>query len=144
VTGGVAFGAILLAICGGVVYHVAAKSIPSTLPPALTLVVAYSVALVVSALAHFAAAPASAGPAPARLLHPAVIGLGVGAAMIELGYVAAYRAAAPVSSTSIVVNTLVATLLLPIGIASFGESLTLSRAAGVLLCLVGSWLLRHS
>jgi drug/metabolite transporter (DMT)-like permease len=141
--GGSAVGAVLLAVLGGVVYHASAKSVPKDLPPALVLVVAYAAAFVISALAHVSVPGLSSGPASGRLMHPAVIGLGLGAAMIELGYVLTYRAAWPVSLTSVVVNGMVAALLVPIGVWLFGEHLSPARILGLLLCLAGVWMLRH-
>jgi drug/metabolite transporter (DMT)-like permease len=136
-------GPVLLAVAGGVLYHTAAKSIPKDLAPALVLVVAYAAALMVSALAH-AILPLPAGaPSVRGLLHPGVVGLGLGAALIELGYVFTYHAAVPISVASVVINGLVATLLIPVGVVVFGEGLTLRRVSGVLLCLAGLWLLRR-
>jgi multidrug transporter EmrE-like cation transporter len=134
--------AVLLAVGGGVLYHISAKSVPKDLAPALVLVVAYATALAISAAAHVSLASVG-GTASARLLHPAILGLGIGAAMIELGYVLMYRAAWPVSVASQVVNGIVATLLVFVGLAVFGERLSLARVAGILLCLAGVWLLRH-
>jgi multidrug transporter EmrE-like cation transporter len=134
--------AILLAVAGGVVYHVSAKSIPRDLAPALELVEAYATALAISALGHLSFSSGSSSLASLRLLHPAVLGLGVGAALIELGYVLTYRAAWPVSVASVVVNGIVAAALVPIGLVAFGEHLTWSRLGGMLLCLAGVWLLR--
>jgi drug/metabolite transporter (DMT)-like permease len=142
--GGSPAGAILLAVLGGVVYHASAKSIPKDLPPALVLVVAYASALVISVLAHFSVPGLANGAASAdRLTHPAVIGLGLGAAMIELGYVLTYRAAWSVSVASVIVNGMVAALLVPLGVLLFGEHLSSARILGLLLCLAGVWLLRH-
>ncbi len=140
--GGPLLGAILLAASGGVVYHLAARSIPKDLPPALVLAVAYGTALVISAMAYVALPPMAGAAASLRAVHPAVVGLGVGAAMIELGYVMAYRAAGPISATSVIVNGLVAVLLVPLGVALFQEHLTTARMAGLLLCLAGVWLLK--
>ncbi|MGH9348331.1 MAG: hypothetical protein ACRD26_13820 [Vicinamibacterales bacterium] len=134
---------LLLAVGGGVLYHVCAKSVPKDLAPGHILVVAYATALAVSALAHLAVPSAPAGGVTSRLLHPAVLGLGVGAAMIELGYVLTYRAAWPVSTASVVVNGMVAALLVPVGLAVFGERLSWPRIAGIVLCLGGVWLLRR-
>jgi drug/metabolite transporter (DMT)-like permease len=142
--GGSAFGSILLAVLGGVIYHASAKSIPKDLPPALVLVVAYASALGISALAYFSVPGIGNGAAsPARLTHPAVIGVGLGAAMIELGYVLTYRAAWSVSVASVIVNGLVAALLVPLGVLVFGEHLSSARILGLLLCLAGVWLLKQ-
>lgn len=135
--------ALGLAVAGGVAYHVAAKQIPKDLAPTLVLLVAYATALAVSGVGHLVLGPGGALPNASRVLHPAVLGLGVGAAMIELGYVLTYRAAWPVSVASLVVNGLVAALLVVVGVAAFGERLSPSRIAGVLLCLLGVWLLRR-
>jgi drug/metabolite transporter (DMT)-like permease len=141
--GGSAIGAILLAVVGGVVYHASAKSIPKDLPPALVLVVAYASALIISAVAYLSVPGTSGAAATGRLWHPAVIGLGLGAAMIELGYVLTYRAAWSVSVASVIVNGMVAALLVPLGVLLFGEHLSSARILGLLLCLAGVWLLRH-
>ena len=142
-TGTSTFIAVLLAVGGGVVYHVAAKSIPHDAAPTLVLVVAYATALSISGLAHVSL-PNGAGQPPSwRLLHPGILGLGLGAAMIELGYVLTYRAAWPVSATSALVNGLVAVLLIPVGLIAFREEMSISKAAGILFCLAGVWLLRR-
>jgi multidrug transporter EmrE-like cation transporter len=127
---------------GGVLYHISAKSVPKDLAPALVLVVAYATALAISGVSHVWLSSHGVAASP-RLLHPAVLGLGVGAAMIELGYVLTYRAAWPVSVASVVVNGMVAALLVFVGLAVFGERLSLVRVAGMLLCLGGVWLLRR-
>jgi multidrug transporter EmrE-like cation transporter len=134
---------LVIAVVGGVVYHTAAKSIPRDLAPGLVLVVAYATALVVSAAAHAWLLPPLDTPSSSRLWHPAVLGLGIGAAIIELGYVLTYRAAWPVSVASVLVNGIVAAVLVFVGIALFGERLSFTRMGGMLLCLAGLWLLRR-
>jgi drug/metabolite transporter (DMT)-like permease len=142
-TGLTVLPAILLAVSGGVVYHVCAKSVPRDVAPAVVLVAAYATALLLSALALLGPALGGGQASLSRTLHPGILGLGLGAAMIELGYLLAYRAAAPVSATSVVVNGLVAALLIPLGLLVFGERLTAARAAGIVCCLLGVWLLRR-
>ena len=135
--------AVLLAVGGGVIYHVAAKSVPRDAAPTLVLLVAYVTALAFTGLAHFSW-PIERSHAPwSRLLHPGVLGVGVGAAMIELGYVLAYRAALPVSVTSVGINSMVAALLIPVGLLAFDEQLSATRIAGIMLSLTGVWLLRQ-
>jgi drug/metabolite transporter (DMT)-like permease len=134
---------LLLAISGGVLYHAAAKSVPKDLAPALVLVVAYATALAISGAAHVAMPAATAASSWSALLHPAVLGLGIGAAMIEIGYVLTYRADWPVSVTSVMINGAVAALLVPVGLLIFGERMSWTRVGGMLLCLAGVWLLRR-
>jgi drug/metabolite transporter (DMT)-like permease len=134
---------LLLAVAGGVLYHTAAKSVPKDLAPALVLVVAYVTALAISGAAHWAMPAASGSAVSWALLHPAVLGLGLGAAMIEIGYVLTYRADWPVSITSVMINGAVAALLVPLGLLLFAETMSWTRVAGMLLCMAGVWLLRR-
>jgi drug/metabolite transporter (DMT)-like permease len=135
--------AVVLAVSGGLIYHVSAKSVPREATPTLVLLVAYLTALAVTALAHISWPTEVANASASRVLHPAVLGVGVGAAMIELGYVLAYRAAAPVSVTSVGISSMVAVLLIPVGLLVFGEHLSATRIAGIVLSLTGVWLLRY-
>lgn len=141
-TGTTSIVPLLFAAGGGVLYHIAAKSIPRELSPALVLIVAYATALVAS-VGAWAWMPATPGIAMSRLAHPAVLGLGVGAAMIELGYVLTYRTGWPVSVASVMINGVVAAVLVPVGLLLFSERPSLMRFAGMALCMAGVWLLRH-
>jgi multidrug transporter EmrE-like cation transporter len=133
---------LVLTISGGLLYHVAAKSLPKTVEPLLVLVVAYGTALAVSVVAYVLSPPL-AGPGPStRPWHLALPLVGLGAVLIELGYVLAYRAAWPVSTASVLTNGVVAMLLVPIGILVFGDSLTIANLIGLALCVVGLALLR--
>jgi drug/metabolite transporter (DMT)-like permease len=142
VTGATSIVPLFLAAGGGVLYHVAAKSIPRELSPGLVLIVAYATALAMS-VGAWAWMPAAPGGTMSRLAHPAVLGLGVGAAMIELGYVLTYRTGWPVSVVSVMINGVVAAVLVPVGLLLFSERPSLTRFAGMALCLAGVWLLRH-
>jgi len=138
-----AFVAVLLAAGGGVIYHVSAKSVPRDAAPSLVLLVAYMTALSIAGLAHVSLRMEQGHIQPSRLLHPGILGLGVGAAMIELGYLLAYRAAWPVSVTAIVVNSIVAACLIPVGLMAFDEHVSVTRIAGMMLCFTGVWLLQR-
>jgi len=134
--------AVLLAACGGVIYHISAKSVPRDAAPSLVLLVAYMTALSISGLAYVSLQMEPGDIRRLRLLHPGILGLGLGAAMIELGYLLAYRAAWPVSVTPVIVNSIVAMFLIPLGAMAFDEHVSVARIGGVVLCLTGVWLLR--
>jgi len=136
-------GPLLLVVGGSIVYHVAAKSVPKTLEPFAALIGVYATALAASLAAY---ALVRRGPMPQHLSsmwHPTVAAVGLGVLMIELGFLQTYRAAWPVSMASVMMNGIVAVLLLPIGAALFGETITGVRVAGVALCLIGLSLLQR-
>ena len=136
-------GPLALTVAGGVVYHVSAKSLPRDLSPALVLVGAYATAFCGSLAAYVVLPTDQAATAASRVFSPAVISVGLGATMIELGYVLTYRAAWPVSVAAILTNSIVAVLLVVAGVAMFSERLSLSRALGLTMCLAGAWLLKR-
>ena len=134
---------LLLVVCGSLLYHVAAKSIPKAVEPVGALIGVYATALLAS-LAAYALARRGAMPAGmASLWHPTVAGVGIGALLIELGFLLTYRAAWPVSTASVMTNGAVAVLLLPIGALFFNEAITLIRIGGVALCVIGLWMLQR-
>jgi multidrug transporter EmrE-like cation transporter len=133
---------LLLVICGSLMYHVAAKSVPKAIEPFGALIGVYGTALLAS-LAAYAVARRGAIPGLSGVWHPTVAAVGIGALLIELGFLLTYRAAWPVSTASVMTNGAVAVLLLPVGALFFTEAITLTRVAGVALCLIGLWLLQR-
>jgi multidrug transporter EmrE-like cation transporter len=137
-----AFAPLLLAVCGSLVYHTAAKSIPASFDPVASLVGLYATALAGGIVAYAVARPPAATFAFSRLWHPTIAAVGIGALMIELGFLLAYRGAWSVSTASVITNGLVAVLLLAVGASIFGEPVTPIKVIGVLLCLAGVTLLQ--
>jgi multidrug transporter EmrE-like cation transporter len=135
------FGPLLLVVGGSLLYHVAAKSVPKTLEPFGALIGVYATALAASLVA--CAVTRRGALHLSGLWHPTVALVGIGALLIELGFLLTYRAAWPVSIASVITNGLVAVLLIPIGAAVFGEAITAIRIAGVILCLLGVTLLQR-
>ena len=133
---------LMLVVAGSLVYHVAAKSVPTALDPVASVIGVYAAALVASIVVYAAARPGSM-PGLTPMWHPAIAAVGLGALMIELGFLVTYRAQWPVSMASVMTNGLVAVLLVPIGALLFGEAITLVRVIGVALCLIGVSLLQR-
>lgn len=134
-------GPPLLVIGGSLLYHVAAKSVPKTVAPLAALIGVYFTALVASIIAYAVANRTSLSPISA-IGHPTIAAVGLGVLMIELGFLLTYRAAWPVSMASVMMNGIVAVLLLPVGAALFGETITAVRLMGVVFCLLGLTLLQ--
>jgi drug/metabolite transporter (DMT)-like permease len=134
---------LLLVVSGSLLYHVAAKSIPKGFDPAASLIGLYATALAGGVIVYAARRPAASAFAWSRMWHPTIAAVGVGALMIEIGFLLAYRGAWPVSTVSVFTNGVVAVLLVAVGAAFFGEAVTPIKLIGVVLCLAGVLLLQR-
>ena len=126
-----------LAALGHAVYHLGQKTLPTSANPMALLMGGYTVALLLATLAmpFFRAPGEAAWTAPAFNL-PVVI-LGVGAVLIELGFLLIYRRGGGLQWTGVAVSGLSALVLIPIGITYFREGLSPGRLLGVALTLAG-------
>lgn len=132
---------ILMAIAGGVTYHVGQKAIPPTVHPFAAVIIAYSIGILLCAVGMFFDPAGRSFAASVKDTNWAVIAVGVGAVVIEVGFLLAYRAGWNINSASVVCNISVALLLIPVGLLAFREHLSLRQAAGIGCCLVGLYLL---
>lgn len=132
---------ILLAIGGGVIYHVAQKTMPKQVDPFAAIILAYGVGIGCCAVAWVLMPSGRSWLDSWRASTAAVVMLGVGAALIEIGFLLAYRWGWNISSTSVVVAVTVALILLPIGLWQFREPISWQNAAGIAFCLAGLYLL---
>jgi uncharacterized membrane protein YdcZ (DUF606 family) len=132
---------IIMAVTGGVLYHVSQKSVPKQLSPFAAIIIAYAIGILCCFLAMLFV------PRERPLLESwqganwAVWLLGISAAIIEISILLAYRAGCNISITSVVVNIAVALVLLPIGLLIFRERVSWPNAAGIVCCLFGLYLL---
>lgn len=133
---------LLLVIAGSLVYHLAAKSIPKGFDPAAALVGLYATALAGGMVAYALLRPRATPVAWSRVWHPTIAAVGIGALMIEMGFLLAYRSAWPVSTASVITNGMVAVLLVAAGALFFGEPVTPVKLLGVALCLAGVTMLQ--
>ena len=132
---------ILMTIFGGVLYHVGQKAVPSTVHPFAAVIIAYSVGIALCIVGLAFDSSGSSLAASFKATNWAVVSVGLGAVIIEIGFLLAYRAGWNINSASVVCNISVALLLIPIGLLAFREHLSLRHAAGIGCCLIGLYLL---
>lgn len=128
---------LLLVVAGTLVYHFGAKSIPRAYDPVAALVGVYATALIGSLAAQFVNGWRLGSFHASRMWHPTIAAVGLGALMIEMGFLLAYRSAWPVSTASVISNGMAAVLLVALGAWWFGEPVTASKILGIALCLAG-------
>ncbi|HQR35359.1 MAG TPA: EamA family transporter [Blastocatellia bacterium] len=132
---------ILMTIAGGVLYHVGQKAVPQTVHPFAAVIVAYSVGILLCVAGLFLDPAGRSFSASFKDANWAVISVGLGAVIIEIGFLLAYRHGWNINAASVVCNISVALLLIPIGLLVFKEHLSFRHAAGIGCCLIGLYLL---
>lgn len=138
------FAPILLATLSATAYQVVQKNTPATAHPLLSVAVAYLLgALICLLLLPFFPLGSGFGEA-LRQLNWTTVALALTIIGIEVGYLLAYRAGWNIGVASLLSNSTVAMLLIPVSLLWFREQLSASQLAGIGFCLVGLVLInRH-
>lgn len=131
------YGALALTVLSNVLYHYFQKVIPGNVNPLLSLAVTYLVAAVATVLLLPLFPMQGALGAELRKLNWASVGLGAVIVGLELGFLLAYRAGWNLNLASLVANTTVALLLIPLGLLLFKEQLTPLNMLGIVLAIAG-------
>ena len=129
--------ALAIAITGQVLYHVTQKSISASAHPVVSLLAFYVVAALLT-LPLFWIFPMQASLIEeAGKLNWAVYGVAASIVLIEIGFLLAYRAGATLSSAFVLTSAVVTVSTLLIGLAFFNEAISMTKVAGIALCLCG-------
>jgi uncharacterized membrane protein len=131
---------LALIVGANVLYHLAQKTTPAGVHPVATMIVSYAVSLL-CCLLLLPFWPSPASPAPWRAFSWSAVALGPAILGIELGFLLAYRAGWKISVASLTASVTLALLLAPIGVLAYDESWSPQRTLGLVLCLVGLFLL---
>ena len=130
-----------VAVAATVAYHIVMKLTPASANPYLSLAVTYAVVTVAFSAVYLALPGPAALRAAFGELNWTTLALGVVVVFLDLGFLLLYRGGFDVSLGQIVTQSAAALLLLLIGVAWLNEKLTLVNIGGILLCVVGLWLI---
>jgi multidrug transporter EmrE-like cation transporter len=132
-----------VAIACTVGYHLVLKLTPAGVNPLLSLLVTYALVTVLFG-ALLAASPGGfEWRQEARQLNWTAIALAVAIVGLDLAFLYLYRSGFEVSLGALVTQSSAAMLLLVVGVVVFREKLSLANSAGIVLCLVGLWLVNR-
>src|SRR5215510_7903155 len=92
---------IAMIVFGGVLYHVAQKSVPRTVSPFAAIMIAYAIGIALCAIALAFDHRSDPLLDSVKNSNWAVAALGLGALIIEVGFLLAYRAGWNVSVASV-------------------------------------------
>jgi drug/metabolite transporter (DMT)-like permease len=133
--------ALSVAVAGQVLYQVMQKMVSHGAHPVLSLLAFYALAALMS-LPLFWLYPLNGSLAHGlRQLNPAVAGVAASIVLIELGFLLAYRAGGSLQASYVTSAAFTTGFLVLIGAVAYAERLDWSKAAGLLMCLGGIWLL---
>ncbi|HYX27031.1 MAG TPA: hypothetical protein VE863_00590 [Pyrinomonadaceae bacterium] len=129
--------AFALTVFGMLLYHLSQKSIPHDTNPFFVIVIAYAVGIALCVVfASFYPGKKSIVET-FRASNWAVFTLGAAAALIELGFLLAYRTGWRISIAAVATNAAAAVVLIPIGLLVFKDHLSLRNVIGLIFCIVG-------
>ncbi len=127
----------LLAVGGSLLYHLSQRSVPKDANPFYATVIAYVVGAAICVVCAQLYPSGKSFVETARGANWAVVGVGVAAMLIELGFLLAYRAGWKVSIAAVSVNVAGAAVLIPVGVLMFKEQLSLRNVVGLVFCVLG-------
>lgn len=132
---------LFLVVASNSLYQICSKSIPADANPFLSVAVTYGVAMVASLVVFFVrGSELSIGGEAAKLNWASAL-LGVVVIGLELGFLMMYRAGWEVSVGQFVASAIVAVVLVGVGALVYKEPITLSKVAGIVICLAGLWVM---
>jgi multidrug transporter EmrE-like cation transporter len=132
-----------LAIACTVGYHLVLKLTPAGVNPLLSLLVTYALVTVLFGALLVASPGGFEWRQESRQLNWTAIALAVAIVGLDLAFLFVYRSGFEVSLGALVTQSAAAMLLLVVGVAVFREKLSLANSAGIVLCLVGLWLVNR-
>ena len=134
---------IALAVCSEVVYQICARSTPQTLNPFASLTITYLIGAAVSAGIYFIMSEGG------NILHEwgqanwTMLILGIAIVGLEAGAIYMYRVGWSVNTGYIVKASFIALALIIVGYLIYKEQVTLTKIAGVAVCMVGLFLINR-
>jgi uncharacterized membrane protein len=126
-----------LTVVGMVLYHLSQKSVPADVNPFLVIILAYAIGIALCTVCALAYPGKKSLLESVRLSNWAVFTLGAAAALIELGFLLAYRAGWKISMAAVATNAAAAIALIPIGILVFKDHLSWRNVLGLIFCVFG-------
>ena len=132
---------IIIIVFSNVLYHVSQKSTSKKINPFFALLVTYLTAALITGIALIVCRSDKFESNSFKDLKWTSFTLGLAIVGLEIGYLLAYRSGWNISIGSLIANTTLAILLVPIGILIYSESITITKILGIFFSMVGLLLL---
>ena len=135
---------VLIVVLSNTFYNICTKSTPSNVNAFGTLMLTYITAAILTGVIFlFLVKPENAIFELSKVNWTSIV-LGIAIVGLELGYIFMYRAGWKVSSGALVANICLAIALIFVGAILYGENITVKQVLGILICIVGLFLINLS
>ena len=128
---------IALIVLANIFYNICSKSIPAEVNPLASLTVTYLIGAAVSAGLYFALNRGGDLLREYRHLNWSSFVLGLAIVGLEAGSIYMYKAGWNISTGQLVYSSILAVALICIGYFFYHETITGTKLAGILICMVG-------
>ena len=134
---------IALVVFSNTRYQICAKEVPAGMNAFSSLTVTYLVGAVASGLLFLVTGNGANLLQEYGRLNWAPFVLGLVILGLEAGWIYAYKAGWPVSTAFIVQSAILAGFLLAVGYVLYREPLAWNKVAGVVICLIGLYVINY-
>ena len=128
---------ITLAILSSALYHFSAKSVPSNINFAISLVVTYAVALGITLLTTIFLPAQNGLASELHKLNWASFLLAIAIVGIEFGFLLVYRSGWNLGIAAVLTNVVASLILVPVAIFVFRDKISWVNVVGIFVCLAG-------
>jgi uncharacterized membrane protein YdcZ (DUF606 family) len=128
---------LLIIIVGGLLYQFSQKSVAPGVNAYFVIILAYLAGIVLCLVCHWIYPAEGTLTEAVKKTNWAVLGVGAGAVLVEIGFLMAYRQGWQISLTSMLVNMVISLVLVPVGLLVYKEKLSGWNALGVAFYFAG-------
>ena len=128
---------ILIIIAGGLLYQFSQKSIAKGINAYFAIIIAYLAGILLCLLCNLIYPAEGSLTEAFKKSNWAVYGIGVGAVLVEVGFLIAYRQGWKISLTSMLVNMVISVVLIPTGVLLYKEKISGWNALGIAFYFAG-------
>ncbi|MDD6646305.1 MAG: EamA family transporter [Firmicutes bacterium] len=135
------FWPIILAVLSDIFYQICAKSTPESLNPFASLTITYLVGAAVSVVVYFMTSEGQSLIAEWKGINWTTFVLGLAIVGLEAGSIYMYKAGWNMNTGYIVKALILSIALIAIGYFLYKENLSMTKVAGIGVCLIGIFLI---
>jgi predicted permease len=128
---------IILVICSVTLYQITAKSTPTNVNFAVSLLITYAIAFTATLFTFYFFPIQDSFTAELKKLNWASIMLGIAALGIELGFLLTYRAGWNLAIAGVLVSVVASLVLIPVAIFVFRDKISSVNVLGIFVCFTG-------